>query len=484
MREDRRPHALTVTLRRRRALSPFFAFRYPPRVSAPRQRKEPPAKRAAGSDGGARLVLQNVRCFAHAEVPVAAPVTVIVGRNGSGKTTIAEAIASMVPGEDEGLDAFPLRREASDGAITLLGAAGEKLAGWAYGRKPEPGDRKVFVYGQYRALRPPRRRERKGAALVDPSWEKAAARPLPANLADAASRPLTRTLFDFDEYLFRDLAAYVALLADRGQHDPTARKVWERLRAWLQDPEGPGLEDVDLRELEGRPVAAFRRAGVPLPITDLSDGYRALLAVVIDLALRYLQLFAGLDDPLAGDALVVIDEVDLNLHPRWQRRVIEQLVRLFPGTRFVLTTHSPTIVQAAIDAKHVVVVLEEEGGSTVARALKKGELKRLDGAEVDSVLVAVFGLPSRYSPTYEEVEKRAAELRKKVEDGTATAGERKELLGALDELLRLLAGEEEREGTGPLMSEIARTQIAFLKSLEAAMPEKGGRRGPAAKKGR
>jgi energy-coupling factor transporter ATP-binding protein EcfA2 len=436
---------------------------YRPRMATPRRRKKAPEIHDGG--GGGKLVLRNVRCFADAEVPLGERVTVVIGHNGSGKTTIAEAIGCLVRGEGEGLKEFPLRKGETEGEIALYGAGGEMLGRW---RDPSESGRawiggKVFVYGQYRALRPPRWWE-VGVSTVAP--------PLPEDLADAVHRPVTRTLFEFDEYLFRDLSAYVALVADQGEHDPAARRVWERIRAWLRDREGARLDDVEVVGVKGRRVAAFRRAGVTLPIAELSDGYRALLAIVLDLAIRYLQEFSKLDDPLAGEALVVVDEVDLNLHPRWQRRVIEQLTRLFPGTRFVLTTHSPTIVQAAIDERHQVVVLEEKDGGTVASALKKGELKRLDGAEVESVLVEVFGLPSRYSPTYEAVENRATELREKVEDETATAVERRELFHVLDELQGLLAREEERVGTGPLMSEIARSQIAFLKGFVAKTSSK------------
>jgi hypothetical protein len=274
----------------------------------------------------------------------------------------------------------------------------------------------------------------------------------------------------------------VALLEQQGEYDPAARRAWERLRAWLADVDAPRIEAVEIVEQEGRRVAAFRRSGITLSISDLSDGYRAMLAVVLDLTIRYTQIFAALDDPLSGEAMVVIDEVDLNLHPRWQRRVIDQLTGLFPGTRFVLTTHSPAVVQAAIDAKErrdqILVLDEAPGEGTTVRPLTKADLKRLDGAEVDSVLVddAVFDVASRYSPTYERLEKKAAELREKVEAGSATARERRELLETLDELQGLLAREEEREGKGPLLSEIARTQIALLKRLDSEMPRKGGRR--------
>lgn len=435
-----------------------------------------------------------MRCFARAEVPLGAGVTVVIGQNGSGKTSIAEAIASLAPGDGEGLSRFPLRRGANSGAMSILGADSEPLARWADGPGGEerarlPLGHHIFVYGQYRALRPPAKpRPGPSLALFGPEWEKALTRPLPDNLADALRRPATRTLVDFDEYLFRDLAAYVALLEDQGEYDPAARTAWERLREWLRQIDGR-IEDVELVEQEGRRVAALRRSGVTLSITELSDGYRAMLAVVLDLAIRYVQLFGGLDDPLAGEATVVVDEIDLNLHPRWQRRIIDHLTGLFPGTRFLLTTHSPAVVQAAIDRKEGVQILvldEKPGEGTTVRPLSKGDLLRLDGAEVDSVLVddAVFDVASRYSPTYEAFERRAAELRRKVEEGEATARDRKELLQVLDKLQVLLAREEEREGNGPLMSEIARTQIAFLRNLEGAMEKGGGRRDPAPAKKR
>ncbi|WP_437586699.1 AAA family ATPase [Sorangium sp. So ce1000] len=462
-----------------------------------KQSRSPPVpSTGASAAGGSRLVLENVRCFVRSEVPLGAQVTVIIGQNGSGKTSIVEALASLAPGDGEGLDRFPLRHGGSTGAIALYGAGPEPIARWTEeaGRSERarlPRGHHIFAYGQYRALRPPvRPRQATGPALLGPEWEQALTRALPVHLEDALRRPATRTLVDFDEYLFRDLAAYVALLEERGEYDPAARAVWTRLHEWLVGLDRR-IEDVEIVEQEGRRVAAFRRSGVSLSIIELSDGYRAMLSVVLDLAIRYAQTFSALDDPLAGEALVAIDEVDLNLHPRWQRRIIDRLTRLFPGTRFVLTTHSPAVVQAAIDDKEraiaVLVLDEKPGEGTTVRRLTEGDLERLDGAEVDSVMVddAVFDVPSRLSPTYEALEVEAAELRRKLEDGAATARDRQRLLKVLDELQGVLAREEEREGKGPLLSEIARTQIALLRVLDSQLTGKGGgRRDPAPAKGR
>jgi len=79
---------------------------------------------------------------------------------------------------------------------------------------------------------------------------------------------------------------------------------------------------------------------------QLSDGYKTLLGLVIDLSMRMGLANPHLDDPLSAEAVVMIDEVDLHLHPSWQRRVLADLLRTFSNTQFILTTHSPFIVEA------------------------------------------------------------------------------------------------------------------------------------------
>ena len=478
------PRLTTIVPKSRR---PLYSAVVPPR----RARIKPPLGLPNLPTGAVTLVLENVRCFAHAEIPLDAQITIILGLNGSGKTTIAEAIASLARGENEGLPSFPRRGDETTGSMTIRSAEGKQLARWRLGpngdeRTQLPLGCHVFTYGQYRALRPPvkrRRRHEDESTMFDSMSSDSLALPVPDNLEDALRRPAARTLFDFDEYLFRDLSAYAALLEERSGYDVAARRAWERLREWLRGLDAR-IDDVEIVREKGRRFVAFRRGALALPITDLSDGYRAALAVVLDLVIRYALHFPTHENPLAGPAIVVIDEVDLNLHPRWQRLVIDQLASLFPGTHFVLTTHSPEVVQAAIDDREhsvrILVLDDARGHGTTVRELTRRDILRLDGAEVDSVLVdgAVFNLPSRLSPTYENLlEIKARDLRKKIEDGTETAHDRKELLRVLDRLQELMALEEEREGHGPLMSEIARSQLAFLGDIEEATAKrKAGKR--------
>ena len=91
---------------------------------------------------------------------------------------------------------------------------------------------------------------------------------------------------------------------------------------------------------------AVKMKGTTLDIMQLSDGYKTLLSLVIDLASRMALANPHMANPLESPATVLIDEIDLHLHPEWQRRVIGDLLRAFPNTQFILTTHSPYIVES------------------------------------------------------------------------------------------------------------------------------------------
>ena len=82
-----------------------------------------------------------------------------------------------------------------------------------------------------------------------------------------------------------------------------------------------------------------------LDVAWLSDGERGVLALVLDLARRLSQANPTLDAPLSeGEAIVLIDELDLHLHPKWQRQIVHKLVEVFPRCQFIATTHSPQVI--------------------------------------------------------------------------------------------------------------------------------------------
>ena len=81
-----------------------------------------------------------------------------------------------------------------------------------------------------------------------------------------------------------------------------------------------------------------------LLLSQLSAGYRNMLALVMDFARRLAQANPEMENPLAAEAILMIDELDLHLHPTWQQKIIPDLKKVFPNTQIIATTHSPEVV--------------------------------------------------------------------------------------------------------------------------------------------
>ena len=98
------------------------------------------------------------------------------------------------------------------------------------------------------------------------------------------------------------------------------------------------------------------QGAMTVPVRMLSDGERGLLAMVLDLTRRLAQANPETKDPAAeAGAVVLIDEIELHLHPGWQRRVVKNLVETFPKCQFIATTHSPQVIgEVDHDRIHIV----------------------------------------------------------------------------------------------------------------------------------
>ena len=90
-----------------------------------------------------------------------------------------------------------------------------------------------------------------------------------------------------------------------------------------------------------------------VPFHLLSDGYRNVVGMAADIAYRMATLNPHLLERVIGETpgIVMIDEIDLHLHPNWQRQVVDHLLRAFPQVQFVATTHSPFIIQSLYGVK-------------------------------------------------------------------------------------------------------------------------------------
>lgn len=100
-------------------------------------------------------------------------------------------------------------------------------------------------------------------------------------------------------------------------------------------------------------------------IEQLSDGYRMTLAMVMDIARRMAQANPDKKNILESEAIVLIDEVDLHLHPKWQQTILPDLMRTFPNVQFIVTTHSPQVL-STIHRESIRLLGKDSNGRDVA----------------------------------------------------------------------------------------------------------------------
>ncbi len=192
------------------------------------------------------------------------------------------------------------------------------------------------------------------------------------------------------------------------EHDSLhLRVVYSAIRSMMPELDSVSvnvrMRELLLRYVDGRTVA----------FSELSDGYRNVVAMVADLAIKMVML----NPHLAKDALsktpgvVLIDELDLHLHPKWQRRVVEDLRRTFPRVQFICTTHSPFIVQSLRSGEELIVL---DGQPTMGVA-------NLTIREVAQGLMGVE--ESETSKRYGEMNDTARALLEEIEARKPLAGE-------------------------------------------------------------
>ena len=135
----------------------------------------------------------------------------------------------------------------------------------------------------------------------------------------------------------------------------------------------------------------------------LPDGMRALLAWVADVAMRLERIQAPADVPIEQrEFLLLLDEVEVHLHPRWQRRVLHTFQSLFPRAQVVASTHSPFVVNSVSDG-FMHALHRAEDGSVRARGAERAE----PGSSVHAILNEVLGVREEFG---EDVEPKLARL--------------------------------------------------------------------------
>jgi hypothetical protein len=198
-------------------------------------------------------------------------------------------------------------------------------------------------------------------------------------------------LYDAEEILLK--LDHAALKDESGNAATTLSRFKSILSAVLPGMSGP--EQIEIfaprvsatsAGLSGVHVRTF--SGL-VPIGRLSLGYQTMIAWTVDLAWRLLQAYPESANPLTEPAVVMVDEIDLHLHPKWQRIIIERLTNLFPATQFIATAHSPLLVQAAA-AANLTVLQQEEDHVTITK-----DPLSIKGWRVDQILTSeYFGVTS------------------------------------------------------------------------------------------
>src|SRR5262249_26323685 len=123
--------------------------------------------------------------------------------------------------------------------------------------------------------------------------------------------------------------------------------------------------------------------GPKVPFSALSDGYRSMLALGIDLMRWLLDAFPDSTDPLQERGVVLIDELDAHLHPLWQRHIGEWLLARFPRLQFIVVTHSPFLAQ--VQAEGNLLLRSRKGRVVVDRCAE-----RVTDWRVDQVFTELF----------------------------------------------------------------------------------------------
>jgi predicted ATP-binding protein involved in virulence len=172
---------------------------------------------------------------------------------------------------------------------------------------------------------------------------------LPQNEALAYVRALRSRMVDYRDFMAR----YKAWLADDKQS--RSAKAFEEALARFLD----GFSDAQVDE--NPPRLTVKKGAQRLFLSQLSDGERSFIAIIIDLVRRLSLANPDLADPLQGAGVVLIDEIELHLHPTWQREVIEKLRGTFPNIQFIATTHSPFVIQSLRPGELIHLDPEESG---------------------------------------------------------------------------------------------------------------------------
>ena len=169
------------------------------------------------------------------------------------------------------------------------------------------------------------------------------------------------------------------------------RRAVQKMLPDFSNPRGAEPAGIQIDWTQGNQTTQLR-------IEQLSDGYRTTLAMVMDIASRMAEANPDMPDPLQTEGVVLIDEVDLHLHPGWQQTILLDLMRTFPNIQFIVSTHSPQVVSSVKPECLRVIDWHDEHPRLLPVLFS-------EGAEAQQVLLDVLGVKSARVTELEIVQK-------------------------------------------------------------------------------
>ena len=314
--------------------------------------------------------VDNYRCFDELTLPLEDDATILFAENGGGKTAMLTALAmglAVIQRDSPKTLMLKAGRDSRRGVpndkgppepagpceVTWTAAVGEtETVKWSTAVQPASGrsrnqHRQIFeavervrvpgvrwpLFAWYGVDRLGRLRDRR--RKVEFTWDRweAYASALDPNLDEA---PLLQWLQN----------EFLGDVARRQQEEPERFFHAAVMEATVRAT--PGVTNAWYDAVTQGPVVRFEDGHV-VPWSELSDGYHVYIALVADIARRAVMLneIDGADAPARVEGVVLIDELDLHLHPRWQRVALPSLREAFPRLQLVVSTHSPQILSSA-----------------------------------------------------------------------------------------------------------------------------------------